>query len=403
MRTSPAPATTLATSPCPAAAAAPLNAALWVQTSAEHDAVLRGIYATARQQLATAIESPSWTALDSENTAGKPPAIILDLDETAIDTSASTARLLKKSATYSEPEWSTFALAGNSRALAPALEFLQEANRRGVAIFYITNRIAAHEAALHRNLVALGFPLGDPQGDSILTRGERPEWASGDKSPRRAFVAERYRVLMLFGDDLNDFAPAAGKSIPERNEIVRSHGAWWGSRWFALPNPMYGSWERAVTGDAKGDCAQWQRKLDALRTDETYLPSPVLNSQPVVARHSEMSRALDAGLASLPAFKSLVAGAHLCPEAREAAAPVRAIIEADQVPQSATESLPAGFARLDRLELSGDSARITLWYGPVPKALKGQVLLNCGTGYTLELQRGSDGAWTVSSRGVSVC
>ena len=403
---SPAPAATLAPNPCPAAAAAPLNAALWMQTSAEHDAVLIGIYATARQQLATAMENPTWTAMDSDTGAGKPPAIILDLDETAIDTSASTARLLKKGVTYSEPEWNTFALAGNSRALAPAVDFLREANRRGVAIFYITNRITAHEPALRLNLAALGFPLGDPQGDSILTRGERPEWASGDKSPRRAFVAQRYRVMMLFGDDLNDFAPAAGKSIAERTEIVRSHAAWWGSRWFALPNPMYGSWERAVTGDAKGDCAQLQRKLDTLRTDETYDPSNSSASDRVASPAStlpDLASVLTAALSSLPPFETLVAGSQLPADARDAAASTRTLLPLSSVPATETESLPAGYARLDRLEVHGDTASVTVWYGPVRKAVKGVLSLDCGTRHSRELQRGTSGQWTVVSRGVSQC
>ena len=401
------PSTSVAPSPCPAASAATLNATLWMQTSAEHDAVLAGIYGMARQQLDGAIANAAWTALDVpiENGSPKPAAIILDLDETAIDTSASTARLLKEGVTYSEPAWSLFALAGNSRALAPALDFLRYASSRGVAIFYITNRVAEHEPALRRNLAALGFPLNEHDGDTVLTRGERPEWASGDKSARRTFVGQRYRVVMMFGDDLNDFAPAAGKSLAARSEIVSSHATWWGSRWFALPNPMYGSWERAVTGDAKGDCAQLQRKLEALRTDETYEPTtnaPHLPSSSTSAP-SDLGNILAAAFGSLPPFETLVAGKQLDASVREAAASFRKLIPLSAVPDTETESLPTGYARLDRLEVHGDTANITLWYGPVRKPVKGTLSLDCGTGQSRELHRGVNGAWTVTSRGVSQC
>ena len=408
MHTSSSSSAVLADAPCPTAPAATLNATLWMQTSAEHDALLTEIYGMARRQLDEAVATPAWTALDTPTDGpARPPAVILDLDETAIDTSASTARLVKKGATYTEAEWNTFALAGNSRALAPALDFLRYASSRGVAIFYITNRIAAHEPALHRNLAALGFPLADQGGDDpILTRGERPDWNSGDKSSRRAFVGQHYRVIMLFGDDLNDFAPAAGKTLAERNEIVRSHTAWWGSRWFALPNPMYGSWERALTGDAKGGCAQLQRKLDALRTDETYVPgdrAAVPDGHEPLRAREEMARALAAAIANLPAFHTLVAGPTLDPEAGDAAASIRTIVPIGQLPQSETESLPSGYARLDRLEVHNDTAHVVLWYGPVPKAQNGVLQLNCGTGNLLELHRGAGGVWNVTSRGLTVC
>lgn len=410
---SPAPSAAASARPCPSAAVATLNAALWMQTSAEHDAVLAGIYAGARQHLDAAIADRRWTALDlaDEALVGKPPAVILDLDETAIDTSASTARLIKKGVSFSEAEWSAFALAGNSRALAPALEFLRDASSRGVAIFYITNRSADQEPALRSNLAALGFPLSG-QTDVILTRGERPEWSSGDKSPRREFVARHYRVMMLFGDDLNDFSLAAGKSLAERNEIVRSHASWWGTRWFALPNPMYGSWERAVTGDATGDCAQFQRKLDALRTDETYVPSggsaagivalPLVSSERTSAS-ADLENTLATALRELPAFDVLVAGKQLDSVAREAAAAVRRTIALDAVPQTASASLPAGYARLDRLDVQGDTAHVTIWYGTVPKVSKGTLSLDCGTGHSLELRRSANGTWQVTSRGVSQC
>jgi acid phosphatase len=269
--TAPATAVAVASNPCPAASAATLNATLWMQTSAEYQAITREVYRTARTQLDLALADPAWNALpESTPAATAPPAIVLDLDETAIDTSAQTARQIKEGHGYTDQGWQQFSAAGNSRAIPAALDFLKYAASRGVAIFYVTNRNANEEPALRRNLAALGFPLSDAP-DNVLVRSERPEWGS-DKSSRRMFVASSYRVLELLGDDLNDFVAAAGKPLAERDALLNRYDDQWGRRWFLLPNPVYGSWERSLLTGATGDCVQFQKKVETLRTDEGYKP-----------------------------------------------------------------------------------------------------------------------------------
>jgi 5'-nucleotidase (lipoprotein e(P4) family) len=135
----------------------------------------------------------------------------------------------------------------------------------GVTLFYVTNRDADEEPATLRNLEALGFPVNS-NPDTLLLRGKRPEWGS-DKSSRRAFVAGTHRILLLIGDDINDFVAARDKTTAELDAIIDQTAAWWGTRWFVIPNPMYGTWERAVTGGTGTPCEQLQRKVEALRTE----------------------------------------------------------------------------------------------------------------------------------------
>jgi acid phosphatase len=266
-----APATAAATNPCPAASAATLNATLWMQTSAEYKAVTREIYRNAKAQLDLALADPAWSALpDAPVVAGAPPAIVLDLDETAIDTSAHTARQIRDGHGYTEQGWKEFSDQANSRAIPAALEFLKYAASRSVTLFYVTNRNAGEEAPLRRNLAALGFPLNDSI-DTVLTRNERPEWTS-DKSSRRMFAAANHRVVLLLGDDLNDFVFATGKPLAEREALLNRYDEQWGRRWFLIPNPVYGTWERALFPGATGDCVQFQKKIESLRTDEGYKP-----------------------------------------------------------------------------------------------------------------------------------
>jgi acid phosphatase len=247
------------TQPCRLADAT-INATLWMQTSAEYQAITREVYGTATRNLDAAINDKSWTALES-SCLSCPPAVILDLDETVLDTSGHQAGLIRSGAGFSEANWHDWAMHDASNVIEAARDFLLDAQKRGVAVFYVTNRLQSEEQPLRATLTRLGLPLTN---DNLLVRGAREEWKSSDKTPRRVFVASRNRVIMLFGDDLNDFAPANGKSLAERDAIVRAHANDWGLKWYVLPNPVYGSWERAVVGDAKG-CDELKRKIDTLR------------------------------------------------------------------------------------------------------------------------------------------
>ncbi|MFL6247917.1 MAG: 5'-nucleotidase, lipoprotein e(P4) family [Thermoanaerobaculia bacterium] len=245
-----------ATPPPPCNPGLPLvNATLYMQTAAEYQAAARQTYAAARIALDRELASP----------AAQPPAIILDLDETVLDNSRYAVRSIERGATFQFDEhWTEWVSESASSAIPGAAEFLNYAVSRGVTPFYITNRTADMETPTRRNLEQLGIPLGAGE-DSVLVRGERPEWNTTDKTSRRDFVAAHYNVLLMFGDDLNDFTSVSGKSVAERNAVIAQTGANWGSRWFIVPNAIYYSWESAVTGSTGTPCEQLQKKLDYLQ------------------------------------------------------------------------------------------------------------------------------------------
>ena len=229
-----------------------VNASLWYQAAAEYDANALQIFNNARRAVDAALAT----------TGDKPPAVILDLDETVLDNSAFEGRMVRQGRTYDQEEWFRWVDESAAKPIAGAAEFLAYLRSRDVTPFYITNRLAREEAATRRNLQRLNYPL--VTDDNLFTRGEREEWKSSDKGPRRDWIAARYRVLAVIGDDLNDFANAHDASIGARDAIVQQHSADWGTRWFILPNPMYGSWERAIIGTSTG-CEALQKKIDALK------------------------------------------------------------------------------------------------------------------------------------------
>lgn len=269
--TTPAPTTSPATTATENASApcnpghAIVNAVLWMQSSAEYRAAALGTFAAARRSLDAALADTSWVGATEEtaNDPAQPPAIVLDLDETAIENSAFEARAIHAGKTYDPAMWRQWVDEAAAKPVPGATEFLAYAKSRGVMPFYVTNRDADEKEGTRKNLEKLGYPLTE-NADNLLVRGERKEWGS-DKSSRRAHVAASYRLLLLLGDDLNDFANARDKSIAERDEILTSHESWWGTRWFMVPNPIYGSWERAAFGTGGSPCEQLQRKVDALR------------------------------------------------------------------------------------------------------------------------------------------
>lgn len=256
-----------APAPAPVAGAAVhdnLNALLWMQTAAEYEAAARSMFGAATEVLDRALADPRWDALPREERGGQRvegllPAIIVDADETVIDNSAYQARLIERGERFDLATWSQWVEERRARAVPGATDFLRAAAQRGITVFYVTNRSAADKPATQDNLKALGFPLSEPE-DTVLTIDETQGWTSA-KGTRRQFVGERYRVLMLLGDNLGDFLDGHAVAPEARAALIEPYAGWWGRRWFMLPNPSYGGWESALTRGADDPAAAKRRAL----------------------------------------------------------------------------------------------------------------------------------------------
>ena len=141
-----------------------LNATLWMQSAAEYQAAALGSYAQARHALDAALADTAINALPvSEQSQGfesLPPAIITDADETLIDNSPFQARRIRDGGDFDPATWAAWSNERKARAIPGAVAFAQYAARRGVTVYYVTNRDHASEyQATADNLRALGFPL----------------------------------------------------------------------------------------------------------------------------------------------------------------------------------------------------------------------------------------------------
>lgn len=226
-----------------------LNATLWLQRAPEYRAIAEQVYRQATERIAA--PAPGSAALEQSDVAADvlarlPTAVVLDLDETVLDNSVYQARLLRDRSNFNPVTWGEWVKAGEAEAIPGAREFIAAARRLGHTVFYITNRDCLTPAptaedkcpaktATMRNLVALGIdPAPDPE--RMLLRGEQPDWVSG-KTVRRAFIAANYRIVALVGDDLGDFVEPR-VYIGDRERLASRFG----TSWFLLPNPIYGSW-----------------------------------------------------------------------------------------------------------------------------------------------------------------
>lgn len=246
-----------------------INAVLWIQTAAEYEGLALQAFNTARTMLDKALLDRSWTAAleQTGSITDLPPAIVADIDETLLDNTAHEVRQIRRQGSFNETSWNSWVNEARAPAIPGAMEFARYARSRGVTVFYVTNRASSVEEGTRRNLEKHGFPLEN--FDTVLTKGEK-NWTSSDKGPRRAEVASRYRILLLLGDDLGDFTSVASQSRDNRSAFVEQHKENWGTRWIVIPNPIYGSWERAVLGSTQGVSEQEQlkRKLKAMDAAE---------------------------------------------------------------------------------------------------------------------------------------
>jgi acid phosphatase len=208
----------------------------WVRDSEEYATIARMIYRAATR----AVEASA-----GQLPRGRPWAVVLDADETALDNTVYEMERRAYGQPHSEPVFAAYIARRQAAAVPGAREFIAAVRRLGGRVAYVTNRLEATREDTRANLAALGlWAEGDrlclmvPAESSYTKAARRSEVASG---AGRCGFGEPVSILVFVGDALGDF-PRAGESDPDAGNDEA-----FGRRFFIMPNPMYGSWERAVT------------------------------------------------------------------------------------------------------------------------------------------------------------
>jgi 5'-nucleotidase (lipoprotein e(P4) family) len=213
------------------------GATLWQQSSGERRALSYQAFNLARMMLDQ--------DLRMNRRDPKPRAVIVDCDETILDNSRFEGMLLRKRVNYNQKDWTDWINRVEAEAVPGAVEFLRYASAHGVRVFYITNRNDVQKAGTAANLKKLGFPNVNDQTLLIQTDPK-----NSSKEPRRQNVGAKFRIVLLMGDDLNDFAEVFenSKTVAGRAAASDRYKEEFGKRFIVLPNPMYGNWESAMYG-----------------------------------------------------------------------------------------------------------------------------------------------------------
>lgn len=218
------------TAPVAAPATLPPESIRWTRDSAEHRAVFLQVYgaATAHVEREAAARAPgTW-------------AVVLDADETVIDNSLYQLERARAGKPFDAESWRAWCARREAVPLPGARAFLARVRALGGKVAIVTNRTASECPDTEAVFRAHGLDY-----DVLLCK---PDGGPSDKGPRFEAVARGttpvglppLEVVSFLGDNIQDFP---GLSQAVRKEADQAFAAF-GARFFVLPNPMYGSWER---------------------------------------------------------------------------------------------------------------------------------------------------------------
>lgn len=216
-----------------------VGAVLFMQKAAEYRALCYQAFNVARMSLDADFDKKNVKNLPKEQRK-MTRAVVVDIDETVLDNSPHQAELIKNRMPFTPSIWTAWVNRRQAKAIPGAVEFLKYANSKGVRVFYVSNRNEAEKQGTIDNLKTAGFP--DVSDETVLVKT-----TDSGKEPRRQSVREKYRIVLLAGDNLNDLSNVfERKNIGDRFMETDKMREDFGRRFIVLPNVMYGDWESAI-------------------------------------------------------------------------------------------------------------------------------------------------------------
>ncbi|QQK80886.1 5'-nucleotidase, lipoprotein e(P4) family [Salicibibacter cibi] len=179
----------------------------------------------------------------------KPLAVILDLDETVLNNMPLVAKGIQEGFAFTNwgKNWEEWVDSATADTIPGAKSFLEEADCRGVEIFYVSNRLEKDVHPTIANMQKLGLP--QVSEDKILLLGER-----GTKKERRDKIKKDYEVALIIGNSLYDLSSVfINESTEEQIVTVEELADKFGDQFILLPNSAYGDyWVDAELDPWKG-------------------------------------------------------------------------------------------------------------------------------------------------------
>jgi len=223
------------------------DAILWQQTSAEYKALCLQAFNMARIRI-------EMINAGQEDASNQGMIVVMDLDETVLDNSPYSVKMMREGKRYSESSWDEWVRKKSADLIPGAKEFIDFLRLKNIDVYYISNRDFSTVKFTLQNLAMLGIETDI----SHLMLKE-----SNSKEERREKLSD-YNIVLMLGDNLADFSAKFEdkQTIEERSQLVTTeYYNDFGRKFILLPNPVYGDWMDALENTAKGR----DQQLDLLR------------------------------------------------------------------------------------------------------------------------------------------
>jgi 5'-nucleotidase (lipoprotein e(P4) family) len=200
----------------------------WVQQSGEYQALTYQAYNIAKVAFDNAVQ---------QNITN--PAVVIDIDETVLDNSPYQASLINTNNEFSSNTWNQWVMAEKAQAIPGAVEFINYVNSNGGTVFFISNRdeSSTHNSAQNdlelatiNNLHKL--EITGVSEETVLLKGEFTKIIDGQEHQGKQWREQaitkglangiKYNIVMLVGDNLNDFAELEKNNNDLRKKFVQT-------------------------------------------------------------------------------------------------------------------------------------------------------------------------------------
>ncbi|MDD2550406.1 MAG: 5'-nucleotidase, lipoprotein e(P4) family [Bacteroidales bacterium] len=170
----------------------------------------------------------------------RPKAVVVDLDETMIDNSPFQGKMIETGKPFTPEMWDEWVTLEKAEAMPGAVEFTQFCKMQGIEVIYLSNRTVGQQQATMSNMHKLGFAFVKPENFYLKD-------TTSKKEPRRRRISENFDIILLLGDNLNDFAQVFEDRYEDWGKAnVDGQRQQFGRKFIVFPNPMYGEWEKNI-------------------------------------------------------------------------------------------------------------------------------------------------------------
>jgi len=209
----------------------------WVTQSIEFSALCTQVYRNAWDVVKVAAQNQTGNWV-----------VVFDIDETVLDNSGYALERAAVDSGFTEASWAKWVFRKEATPIPGAKAFIDSVRTLPrVHVAYITDRLFAHEQATIENLQKAGlFKASDIMLTKISKEDQKQDRRNClEGGTGRCEASGPLVILALFGDNIRDFIPMRGKETAEiYRAVTLAEDGRWGKKFFILPNPTYGSWER---------------------------------------------------------------------------------------------------------------------------------------------------------------